>query len=60
MKPMERIEAAREARLWLKQIITPVTIVTAVVLSKPENRQKLKAGLDKGKDKITHIFNKDK
>ena len=59
MKPMERIEAAREARLWIKQIVAPATLVAAIVLSDADNRQKLRVGLNRGKEKITHIFKKE-
>ena len=54
----KQLEASREARLWLTQIIAPVTLGVALVMSNPERREAIKTKLKNGKDKITSKFQK--
>ena len=36
----KQIEASREARLWIGQVIIPAATAAAVILANPETRQK--------------------
>ena len=47
-----QIEASREARLWIGQVIVPTIGVTAAVLSNPEIRQAASAKLESIKEKL--------
>lgn len=50
------IDASREARLWLGQVLIPAAMVVAATWSIPEVRQKAASGFDLLKSK----FNKEK
>ena len=54
----KQLETMREVRLWLVQIGVPVAGVCAWWLSKPENREKAEAFVDKAKEKAKTIFKK--
>lgn len=53
----KHIDAAREARLWIGQIIVPVAMVASAVISNPEA---LNAVADKYNNVKTAIHNKFK
>lgn len=42
----KQIEASRELRLWIGQVIVPAVSVTAVVLANPDVRNAAKEKLD--------------
>lgn len=48
----KQIEASREARLWIGQVIVPAIGVTAAVMSNPEIRQAASAKLESIKEKL--------
>ena len=58
----KQIETSREARLWIGQVIAPV--VTLVVLSSPETREKIGqailTGASKVKNGVTKTYHKIK
>ena len=37
----KQIEASREARLWIGQVIIPAATAAAVILANPETREKV-------------------
>jgi hypothetical protein len=48
----KQIEASREVRLWIGQVIVPALAVGAMVMSKPEIRDKVNAKVKEVKNKI--------
>ena len=48
----KQIEASRELRLWIGQVIVPAVSVTAVVLANPDVRNAAKQKLDNIKRKF--------
>lgn len=54
----KQIEASREVRLWIGQVIVPAVGVAAVVMSNPEARQAIKQKTNKMKRFIKRQFNK--
>lgn len=48
----KQIEASRELRLWIGQVIVPAVSVTAVVLANPDVRNAAKQKLDSIKQKF--------
>lgn len=48
----KQIEASRELRLWIGQVIVPAVSVTAVVLANPDVRNAAKKKLDNIKRKF--------
>ena len=54
----KQLEASREARLWLTQIIAPVALGVALVMSNPERREVITNKLKGCKNKITSKFQK--
>lgn len=48
----KQIEASRELRLWIGQVIVPAVSVTAVVLANPDVRNAAKAKLDNIKQRF--------
>lgn len=50
----KQIEAARERRLWLTQIVVPVTSTAVAALSIPEVRQTIAAGVLRVKAKAQY------
>ena len=48
----KQIEASRELRLWIGQVIVPAVSVTAVVLANPDVRNAAKQKLDSIKRKF--------
>lgn len=55
----KQIQAAHEARMWIKEVIVPV-ITTGVVLgSIPEVRETVKTGYQKAKENIRKKFKKE-
>lgn len=55
----KQIEASREARLWIGQVIVPAAVGIAMVLSKPEARDFAKQKYNSVKDKVKAKFHKD-
>lgn len=47
----KQIEASREARLWISQVIVPVATVAVTAMAIPEVREKVSAKLAKLKRK---------
>ena len=54
----KHIEAARELRLWLGQVIVPATIAGAVIMTNPETRTMVSEKSKKVKDSIKNRFKK--
>ena len=48
----KQIEASRELRLWIGQVIVPAVSVTAVVLANPDVRKAAREKLDNIKRKF--------
>lgn len=55
----KQIEASREARLWIGQVIVPAAVGIAMVLAKPEARDFAKKKYNSIKDKVKTKFHKD-
>lgn len=55
----KQIEASREARLWIGQVIVPAAVGVAMVLSKPEARDFVKEKYNSLKEKISTKFHKN-
>lgn len=54
-----QIEASREARLWITQVIVPtLAMVTATVTMVPEFREAAVAKFNEAKNKINYKLNK--
>ena len=53
-----QIEASREARLWVTQIIVPTIFGIGMVMSVPEIREPVKAKVSEIKEKIRTRFKK--
>lgn len=53
----KQIEAAREIRLWIGQIIVPAATVTVAAMTIPEVRQMIAAKADSVKCKIKSKIN---
>ena len=54
-----QIEASREARLWIAQVIIPVVTAAGVAMSIPEVRQKVAEKANNIKTSIKNKFKKD-
>lgn len=54
----KQIEAAREVRLWISQIIVPAATVAVTAMTIPEVRQMIAAKADSVKYKIKSKINK--
>lgn len=54
----KKIEAAREVRLWIGQIIVPAATVAITAMTIPEVRQMIAAKADSVKYKIKSKINK--
>ncbi len=54
----KQIEAAREARLWIGQIIVPAATVAVTTLTIPEVRQAIAAKANEVKSKIENRMKK--
>ena len=48
----KQIEASREVRLWIGQVIVPALAVGAMVMANPETRDKVNAKIKEVKNKI--------
>lgn len=59
MTKRQKIDASREARLWLGQVIIPAAGMAAVVLTNPETRAKAKNAVNKGVTKVKSLFKKE-
>lgn len=55
----KQIEASREARLWLSQIVIPAAGVVAMVMANPENRKAVSNKYKDVKASIKKKFKKD-
>lgn len=58
MKTWKEIERAREIRLWVKEIVTPMVVGTTVAMSVPEVREFVVQKYQAGKDKLKTLFKK--
>lgn len=56
----KQIEAAREARLWLKEIVVPTAVVVSTALTIPEVRQAVAAKAKDIKSSIEQKIKKNK
>lgn len=56
----KHIEASREVRLWLTQVIVPATLGAVVVLSDPQNREFVGSKVKSAKETIKSKFSKPK
>lgn len=54
----KQIQAAHEARMWIKEVIVPVVTTGVVLASVPEVRETVKNGYQKTKWKIQKKFQK--
>lgn len=54
----KQIDAAREARLWIAQVVVPVIGFGALYLSDPYRRAKAKAVAQDSVNKVKSIFKK--
>lgn len=54
----KQIDAARETRLWLGQVIVPAATAVVLLAAKPEVRDFVKQKYYSVKDKIKEKFNK--
>lgn len=59
MTKRQRIDASREARLWIGQVLIPAASIAAVALSNPETRAKAKDVVNKGVSKVKSLFKKE-
>lgn len=55
----KQIEAARELRLWLGQIVIPAATVVVVAMSNPEVKRTVVETKDNIKRRINNKFKKD-
>lgn len=55
---MKQIETAREIRLWLGQIVAPVTLGVVLLLSNPKVQRKIERSVDKTNQFIKTKFAK--
>lgn len=55
----KQIEAAREVRLWIGQIVVPAVTTAAVLMTVPEIRSAVTAKVDEVKQSIKHKHYKD-
>lgn len=54
----KQIEASREARLWIGQVIVPGIIGAVAIASNPNARRFVEEKSKKVKEKVNHIFKK--
>lgn len=54
----KQIDAARETRLWLGQVIVPAATAVVLLAAKPEVREFAKQKYNDVKDKIKQKFHK--
>lgn len=54
----KHIEASREARLWITQVIVPIAGVTALIMSDENTKEKVKGLASKAVNKVKTIFKK--
>ena len=54
----KQIDAARELRLWIGQVIVPIAGFSAIYLSDPYRRAKAKAVVQDGMNKVKTVFKK--
>lgn len=54
----KQIEACREARLWITQVIVPTLVVTTVVMANPETKAVVMAKFKEAKAKIQNKLHK--
>lgn len=52
----KQIEAAHELRMWIKEVIVPVTAAGLVLGSVPEVRDTVKTGYEKAKETLKKKF----
>ena len=55
----KQIEASREARLWISQVIVPAATAAVVIASIPEVREKVTSTAKSVKESIKKKFKKD-
>ena len=55
-----QIDASREARLWIGQVIVPAATGVAIVMANPETRKAAVAKINSVKTSIKNRFKKDR
>ena len=55
----KQIEASREARLWISQVLIPVAATAGIILANPENRKAVLSKVDKIKTSIKKKFKRE-
>ena len=55
----KQIEASREVRLWLTQVVIPATAVVATAMSIPEVREPVVGKIKNMRESIKQKFKKD-
>lgn len=60
MSITSKVNAAREARLWISGVIIPIAGIAVAYFSNPENQQKAKNFVDNTKNNVVSKFNKTK
>lgn len=55
----KQIQAAHEARMWIKEVFVPVIGTGLVLASVPEVRETVKSGYQKAKENIQKKFKKE-
>ena len=55
----KQIEASREARLWISQVIIPAVVTGGLILSNSEVRRTIKQKKDSIKESIKSKFSKE-
>ena len=55
----KQIEASREARLWIGQVIVPAVVGAAMILSNPQTRHAIGEKVNKVKMTCKQKFKKD-
>lgn len=55
----KHIDASREVRLWLRDLIVPTVVIVAAVMSKPEIRESASNKIKNVKSSIKNKFKKE-
>ena len=58
MTKRQRIDASREARLWIRDIIIPTATVVVTAMAIPEVRETASAKFNEVKTKLSNKFKK--
>ena len=55
----KQIEASREVRLWIGQVIVPAIGFGVMIMSNPQAKYAVKSKVDKAKRSVKNKFNKN-